>query len=112
MSVLSLSRLGCIVVATSGHWLLPDRRRDAWLSGLTLALSDHACAALRCRSGRLCARHPSSHSSRMNPLHPQDKEVEKTHNAHLRACAPGIKTARASASSTVPKPSLRNNHMP
>jgi hypothetical protein len=37
MSVLSLSLLGWILVATSGYWLLPDRLRDAWLSGLTLA---------------------------------------------------------------------------
>ena len=37
MSVLSLSLVGWIVFTVSGYWLLPDRLRDAWLSGVTLA---------------------------------------------------------------------------
>ena len=37
MSVLSASLLGWLVLTTSGYWLLPERLRDAWLSGLTLA---------------------------------------------------------------------------
>ena len=37
MSLLSLTLLGWIVLTVSGYWLLADRLRNAWLSGLTLA---------------------------------------------------------------------------
>jgi alginate O-acetyltransferase complex protein AlgI len=37
MSVLMLSLVGWMVLTVSGYWLLPDRLRDAWLSGVTLA---------------------------------------------------------------------------
>ena len=32
-----LSLVGWMVLTVAGYWLLPDRLRDAWLSGVTLA---------------------------------------------------------------------------
>ena len=37
MSVLSLTLLGWMVFAVAAFWLLPDRLRGAWLTGVTFA---------------------------------------------------------------------------
>ena len=67
MSVLSLPIFGWILLTVSGYWLLPDRLRDAWLSGVTLAfLVIHAPVSAAALLGFALSTHYSTRSEHVS----------------------------------------------